>query len=631
MGHHAAPEELAVLTTLWRERGVTVDRLDQAGSQSLDASDRALTSGLTGDTGDLRLDDATRAALVLEPLVIGRELGRGGMGIVNAAEQQSVRREVAVKRLAEHADDRALASLLKEAWVAGLLAHPNIAPVHVLASLDGRPAVVMKRIEGASWREALRDATHLPEGDREDPLAFHLRVLVAVANAIHYAHRRGVLHLDLKPENVMLGAFGEVSVLDWGLAAGFGEAAPQWLPRASEVRAVAGTPDYMPHEVAIGAGDRFSPRTDVYLLGAALHEVLTGKPPHHGGSAMQRLFRAFRSDPPAYAADVPPGLAAIATRAMSREAADRFESAEAFRDAIESFLVHRRGDAAVELAVERAARLDAAIVEKEGEVEIVRLFGGARFALREAETARPGHAQLPAIRARLYGAMAAWAMDAGRLALAARHLGELSPAPAELAARLARLEAAAVARSERVERLEDLARDQDLDDGTAFRRRVLVGFSFALLVGNVVCGWAERAGLTSLTYPQLVAHGVVIGACVAAYALYARARLFRNRANTVLFTLAILTFFGIQGFWVTAWLLGIPFRTGLPLSAIFYVLVSGAVATLLSLRFALSPIFAAAGLLFAAAFPALAWEAIGVSSAAALATVGLAWRTEAPA
>ncbi len=619
-------DDTAALTTLWRDRGVVL--ADADGSQSLAASDRALTTGMTESAGGLRLDEATRATLAREPLVLGATLGRGGQGIVQLAEQRSLRREVAVKRLGEHADESGLASLLKEAWVGGLLAHPNVAPVHALVELDGQPAVVMKRIAGRSWRDVLRDPSLLPEGEHADALAFHLRVFVAVCNAVHHAHQRGVLHLDLKPENVMLGRFGEICVVDWGLSAAFGDDAPAWMPRADAIRSVAGTPDYMAPEIASVAAAEVSPRTDVYLLGAVLHEIVTGRAPHRGGTAIDRMTRAFRSEPQAYPSTTPPALVAILHRAMRRTPAERFASAEALRDAVEAFTRERRAEERIAEAALRVGSLELAVDEAAGETEIARAFGAARFALSEAESARADFEGRAALHERMHLAMARSALAAGQIAAAERHLAQLVAAPEALAARLRELREREAERTRRMRSLESLAREADLDEGSRFRRNVLLGFSLALLVGNVVFGLVDRTGALPHDYGAMIAQGLVVMVAVGAYVWSQRRALFRNHANTVLFGVAILSFLSMQTLWGVLWVLGVPFERGSLVVGVAYLLAGGAVTTLVSTRFLPSVLFAGAALVLASVFPANAWTLFGVGSGLALATVGLAWPAE---
>jgi serine/threonine-protein kinase len=600
------------------------ERLERAGGQSIAASDRALTSGMTLSADGLRLEAVTSASLAREPLELGEVIGRGGMGLVHHARQRSVRRDVAVKRTLDGAPG-ALANLLKEAWVGGNLEHPNVVPVHALVELEGAPAVLMKRIDGTTWSAALRDPELLPAAERHDPLAYHLRIALAVCNAIGYAHRRGVLHLDIKPENVMLGSFGEICVLDWGLAAGSGPRAPSWLPSAREIREVSGTVDYMAPELAMAAGAQIDARTDVYLLGATLHEVVTGTAPHRGGPAVQRLFRAYQSEPQSYGPEVPAELVALLRRAMHRDPEQRFPSAEALRDALESVLAHRRGDAIVREAKERIAALEAAFERGSDEAELSTRFGAARFALREAREARPGHAELASLRAQLFDSVARWAMDAGRLELATSYLAERGEPSPELEARLAALRADTSARAEQVQRLETLAQQESLEVSAAFRRRATLLWAIVFFVGSVGYDVLERLGLLVMGYPAMLLHSGCVAAGVSAYVAWHRRASFRNHANAALFTLALLTFFLLECFWVAAYTLELPFRTALCLTSMFYLLVSGAVTTLLSTRFAWSPVVAAVGVLGAALRPDLAWLIIGAGASVALAIVGLSW------
>src|SRR5262249_2783401 len=159
----------------------------------------------------------------------------------------------------------ALGGLLTEAVITGSLEHPSIVPVHALGCDDaGRPVLVMKRIEGVCWRGMARDE-HPPGWAAIDAAGggrrtAHVANLMAVCNAMHFAHRRGVVHRDLKPGNVMIGSYGEVYVVDWGIAARI-EAGPSPV-------ALVGTPAYMAPEMVWGEAHRVDARTDVYLLGA---------------------------------------------------------------------------------------------------------------------------------------------------------------------------------------------------------------------------------------------------------------------------------------------------------------------------------------------------------------------------
>jgi serine/threonine-protein kinase len=232
------------------------------------------------------------------------EIARGGMGVVLRGHDPELGRELAVKVIlpAHRNNPNAVRRFVGEARLAGQLQHPGIVPVYDVGRLaDGRPFFAMKLIEGRTLAEML--------AARADPghdLPRFLRYFEAVCQAVGYAHARGVIHRDLKPINVMVGAFGEVQVMDWGMAKQLEEAPEEGheqgppspaspsstpLPAAlTHPGAVVGTPGYLAPEQARGrAGDL---RTDVFGLGAILCEILTGAPPIRKGGTLDLLCQA---------------------------------------------------------------------------------------------------------------------------------------------------------------------------------------------------------------------------------------------------------------------------------------------------------------------------------------------------
>ncbi len=259
---------------------------------------------------------------------LGDVIGAGGMGQVISARQTALDRTVAAKFLRGKAGDAG--ALVREAIITGRLEHPNIVPVHVLAVTSaGAPFFTMKRIEGTPWSTALAAG---------QPLLEALEVLGRVCDAVAFAHARDVLHRDVKPSNVMVGNFGEVYLVDWGLAVSL---TPDTVLPLASTSSFAGTPAYLAPEMAAGDGPALCPQTDVYLLGATLYEVLTGRPPHQGAGPGDAVSVALEGKVPVFEASVPPRLAAICRKAMAKLPAERHASAQAFKEAITGYLRHR--------------------------------------------------------------------------------------------------------------------------------------------------------------------------------------------------------------------------------------------------------------------------------------------------
>ncbi|MEZ6196607.1 MAG: bifunctional serine/threonine-protein kinase/formylglycine-generating enzyme family protein [Planctomycetota bacterium] len=285
------------------------------------------------------------------------ELGRGGMGVVFRARQAVLRREVAIKRLLDRRGAPGpRAQFVSEALVTGYLDHPNIVPVHDLGvNAAGEAFLAMKLVGGRSWKRLLhpRSSRDRDAAERFDRRR-HLEVLLAVCNAVNFAHSRGIVHCDLKPENVMVGEFGEVFVMDWGLAVSCRPESEVELPRTrhhSSVRSLCGTPAYMPSELAEGRGADIGPWTDVHLLAAILYEILEGRTPNRGPDVKSVLDAARSGGARRYGDGAPRELVEICERGMAREPADRFASVAGFAAALRDCLEHEES-----LAIARDAR-----------------------------------------------------------------------------------------------------------------------------------------------------------------------------------------------------------------------------------------------------------------------------------
>lgn len=319
-------------------------------------------------------------------------IGEGGMGVVYSARQSAIARTVAVKMLKgtdEHTDEQR-EKFISEAVVTGELDHPNIVPIYDLGSNDsGALFYSMKKVRGTPWDDVLK----------ENSLDENLNILLRVADAIAFAHANGVLHRDLKPENIMLGDYGEVLVMDWGLArisADFPNA-----DAVSQSDVMGGTPAYMAPEMATGPVETITTASDIYLLGAILFEIITGRPPHSGNTVMACLFAAAKNTFVETA--VTGELMDIAMRAMATKPADRYATVQEFQAAIRLYQSHSESV----LLTENASRnLQAAI-----ESDDYDLYSRSLYGFQEALSLWPGNERAQDLLEKSRGAYAQSALE----------------------------------------------------------------------------------------------------------------------------------------------------------------------------------------------------------------------------
>jgi hypothetical protein len=339
------------------------------------------------------------------------KIGAGGQGEVWRAWQTSLAREVAVKRLRSGGDVR---EFLMEAFTTAELDHPNIAPVHDLgcAEAEGEesPIIAMKLARGTPWSDLLGREREAPNFAFEDFLARHLRVLIDVCDAVSYAHAKRVIHRDLKPHQVIVGDFGEVYLLDWGLAVSLDEEAllpraRHGVPRSHTLRTASnqtGTPAYMAPEQTAESPAKLGFHTDVYLLGAILFEIAAGYPPHAGDTASDAYRAARKNILRPLPENCPPELAATIRQALATDPQERHLGVAEFRAEIEGFLSGSGRRA-----------------------ESRKIASEAAQALQESDPAALSYAELSEWRGRLERALQLWpenaeAADLRRLALAAQ-------------------------------------------------------------------------------------------------------------------------------------------------------------------------------------------------------------------
>lgn len=313
-----------------------------------------------------------RAALG-QRFVAEAEVGRGGMGVVVRAWDTELRRRVALKWLRDDkaSSRRQLMRFLAEAQLTAQLDHPGIVPVHDIGvSQDGRLFYVMKLVEGRTMRELVAEHhAGAPESWSRRRL---LTALLRALDAVDYAHHRGVIHRDLKPANLVLGSYGEVWVVDWGIAhvkdKNEVDVPPSRArPDPTSPGTAMGTPGYASPEQL--AGDRIDTRADIWSLGAVLHELLTGRPPFDDVPSGKRLARALEGpcDPRKAPGgrDTPDGLAKIVINATQPDPDKRYRTVRVMAEALEHWL-DREQQREQDLAGWVKRQLDLAVLTVEG-------------------------------------------------------------------------------------------------------------------------------------------------------------------------------------------------------------------------------------------------------------------------
>ncbi|MEC8338052.1 MAG: serine/threonine-protein kinase [Planctomycetota bacterium] len=445
-------------------------------SSIIDDSDRPEQSTNSGSLLDIAHEDVRLVDLPKRMINVGEVIGKGGMGVVRIARQHLPDRDVAVKRL-HLAKARMARALLDEAMIMGGLEHPNIVPVHLVRlTEDNSPEVVMKYIQGIAWSESLNKEPQV-DGDLLDAI----EVLRAVCRAVEFAHSRGVIHRDIKPHNVMLGRFGEVYLMDWGIAV-----------RTTNLEQVpdglVGTPGYLAPEMLSGIAGDVTFQTDVFLLGATLHAVLTGERRHRANNVVAALDAAGKAVPYEYGPNVPPALADLANRACTKNPDDRPESVAAFRESLEKYISLREAFMVRDRGIEKSKEFQR-LIQKQGKqqidgIQIRQKFAEARFGLEQAlQMASDCDGVIPELQV-LFRAMTQW-LAANKHLDEAEHLLLSMPKEDPELIELVRLRKVEAAREEKeLDYLKKVAPAYDPNENATARR--IFGFILIAVVALTV-------------------------------------------------------------------------------------------------------------------------------------------------
>lgn len=535
-------------------------------------------------------------------LVSIETLGEGGMGVVKLARQVALDRDVAVKTVKDKSE-RVAQLLLQEAYVTGYLEHPNIIPIYTVGRTDdGLPLIVMKRVEGTSWMEQLDER---PSPGPPQNLVDQIEVLIQIANAVHFAHSRGIIHRDIKTENVMIGTFGEVYLVDWGLAIYQGDDRPL-LPQRDQASGLCGTPGYMAPEMARQDAEQLDERTDVYLLGATLHEILTGRTRHSGETMLQFLFAAHLSEPHDYGDDVPAELAQIANQACHRDKDRRFATAKAFRDALDDFLDHRESIAISASADQKRSRLDDLLGAEQLDVATIHdTYGECRFGYLEALRMWPDNPSATQGLQYCLETMAEFHLDREQLDAARACIADLPEERPELAERTEQLARRLDDEEQEMERLKEMERDLDLSTSSETRSVLMIIFGLLWTVTSLYGGLRSASGeLGMIDDLQRHMQAGFRNIAIASIGLFAfRKRIFANVANQRLAYLLLATVLVI-GFlrWAT-WYTGTSLYMAQLSETLLIILLMLAIGLISDLRICLFSLFFVALAVVTVAFP----------------------------
>jgi len=439
--------------------------------------------------------------------IVDQEIGRGGTGVVELAHQTVLKRTVALKRLSMPHDEQGFRALVREAQITSRLQHPGIVPIHaIVEDQDLGPIVVMKRLDGITWTEKLRASASSTD------LREHIRIAIGVCFALEYAHSKGVLHLDVKPDNIVVGKFGEVWLVDWGIAFDQNLDAPRTH--------ALGTPAYMAPEMVDPTQFPITERSDVYLVAACLFEALFEEPPHQGPDTESSMIAAFESvDFPEDSVGPQTEIINLVRAALAPDPSDRPPNIASLRNRLESVLEHEDSERLV--------------------TEILRALHGSTSSpdLRTLETqlgaalslwpqSPRGLAALSTLKCR----QLVECLDAGDLHTAERVAFTLPNVPADLEARLATLRRVREAEVAALALARQNAEQSSMNRHLRMRRQA-TGLAVALYVFLPPFSYWLNPGATPAPPPTLLVYAILPTLVWVTLITVKRHQFFANFAN----------------------------------------------------------------------------------------------------
>ncbi len=296
---------------------------------------------------------------IMARYIMGDELGRGAIGQVTEATDEHLKRNVAIKILQENSglDRDRIARFIAEAQIIAQLEHPTIVPVHEIGLMPGGlPYFTMKKVRGKLLSEVINERRVDNSNDFVRYRKRLLRRFSLLCNGIAYAHSRGVVHRDLKPDNIIIGEYGEIQIMDWGLAKVLSDSSVVKPSEVSTVRnnhsmstmvgSIAGTPSYMSPEQARGELDKISPASDIFSLGLLLAEIITLVRVFRSSESTVTLMQVGKAGPIDastlnHKIKVPKELQAVIAKCTMPNPEDRYQSAEVLSDDLKAYLENR--------------------------------------------------------------------------------------------------------------------------------------------------------------------------------------------------------------------------------------------------------------------------------------------------